>query len=295
MVALSNPALRDVAILTRAVENVFRKLIRMLIGKMSLKKLQEMIQIIFVEEAEAKLKLEAPGKNVALGDIALQTGVDTRTIKKIRTYIALSNPIHQDDMFLDGFMPLFKVFDLWMNDGRFFDAGSGRPRKLQIEGPGDTFSELVKSAIQSRGLTVRAVLKRLKEIDVIEVDPVSGAVELKQEDNVFISKNDLDLLDVGFTAIGNLATTVSHNILNHLDEEAKYFQRGSWNYQFSAERIDEVRRVIHKYLRETDTKSRDLITSLAETDSRKDQITAGSPCFILRSHPELPAYSRLCI
>ena len=114
-------ALRDIAILTRAVENVFRKLIRMLLGKMSLKKLQEMIQIIFVEEAEAKLRKEAPGKNVALGDIALQTGVDTRTIKKIRTHIAISNPIHQDDEFLDGFMPLFKVFDLWMNDARFFD------------------------------------------------------------------------------------------------------------------------------------------------------------------------------
>jgi hypothetical protein len=283
--ALSNPALRDVATLTRAVENVFRKLIRMLIGKMSLKKLQEMIQIIFVEEAEAKLKLEAPGTNVALGDIALQTGVDTRTIKKIRAYIALSNPIHQDDMFLDGFMPLFKVFDLWMNDGRFFDAGSGRPRKLKIEGAGDTFSKLVKSAIQSRGLTARAVLKRLKEIDVIKVDPVSGAVELKQEDNVFISKNDLDLLDVGFTAIGNLANTVSHNIQNHLDEEAKYFQRGSWNYQFSPDRIDEVRRVIHKYLRETDTKSRGLITSLAETDSRNDQITAGISMFYFEESP----------
>jgi len=79
----SKPALKDVAILTRAVENVFRKLIRLLIGKMSLKKLQEMIQIIFVEEAEAKLKREMPGENVALGDIALQTGVDTRTIRKL--------------------------------------------------------------------------------------------------------------------------------------------------------------------------------------------------------------------
>ena len=285
MAALSNPALHDVAILTRAVENVFRKLIRMLIGKMSLKKLQEMIQIIFVEEAEAKLRLEAPGKNVALGDIALQTGVDTRTIKRIRTYIALSNPIYQDDMFLDGFMPLFKVFDLWMNDERFFDAESGEPRILKIEGSGATFSELVKSAIQSRGLTIRAVLKRLKEIDVIETDSATGTVVLKQKDNVFISKNDLDLLDVGFTAIGNLATTVSHNILNHLDEEAKYFQRGSWNYQFSPDRIDEVRRVIHRYLRETDAKSRELITSLAETDSRKDQITAGISMFYFEEEP----------
>jgi len=280
-----DPALHDVAILTRAVEKVFRKLIRMLIGKMSLKKLQEMIQIIFVEEAEEKLKLEAPGKSVALGDIALQTGVDTRTIKKIRTYIAISNPIYQDGTFLDGFMPLFKVFDLWMNDERYYDAGTGKPRKLRIEGEGATFSELVKTAIQSRGLTTQAVLKRLKEIDVVDVDTNLGTVVLRQEDNVFISKNDLDLLDVGFTAIGNLASTISHNIQNNLDEGAKYFQRGSWNYQFDPGKMDEVRKVIHKYLRETDTKSRDLITSLAETQSRKGQFTAGISMFYFEEDP----------
>lgn len=285
MAASTKPALRDVAILTRAVENVFRKLIRMLIGKMSLKKLQEMIQIIFVEEAEAKLRQEAPGKSVALGDIALQTGVDTRTIKKIRTYIALSNPIHQDDVFLDGFMPLFKVFDLWMNDEKFFDVKSGKPRKLEIEGEGASFSVLVKMAIQSRGLTTQAVLKRLKEIDVVDEDPASGTVVLKQEDNVFISKDDLDLLDVGFTAIGNLASTISHNIQNHLDEDAKYFQRGSWDYQFDPDKIDRVRKMIHKYLRKTDIKSRDLILSLAETNSQKGQITAGISMFYFEEDP----------
>jgi len=279
MVKPGKSALRDIAILTRAVENVFRKLIRMLIGKMSLKKLQEMIQIIFVEEAEAKLRKEAPGKNVALGDIALQTGVDTRTIKKIRKYIAISNPIHQDDEFLDGFMPLFKVFDLWMNDSRFFDDETGKPRNLKIEGEGETFSELVKLAIQSRGLTTQAVLKRLKEIDVVDVDPVAGTVVLKQEDNVFIGKDDLDLLDVGFTAIGNLASTISHNIQNHLDEDAKYFQRGSWDYQFSPEKIEKVRRVIHEYLRESDKKSRDIITTLAESEGQKGQLTAGISMF----------------
>jgi len=285
MATPNDPALRDVAILTRAVENVFRKLIRMLVGKMSLKKLQEMIQIIFVEEAEEKLKLEAPGKNVALGDIALQTGVDTRTIKKIRAYIALSNPIHQDDTFLDGFMPLFKVFDLWMNDARFFDTNTNKPRELKIEGEGATFSELVKTAIQSRGLTSQAVLKRLKEIDVVAVDPSSGTVVLKQEDNVFIGKDDLDLLDVGFTAIGHLVTTVSHNIQNNLDEDAKYFQRGSWNYNFSPEKMDQVRKVIHRYLRKTDTKSRDLITSLAETHGQTGQFTAGISMFYFEETP----------
>ena len=277
--------LPDVAILTRAVESVFRKLIRLLIGKMSLKKLQEMVQVIFVEEAEAKLKLEAPGKNVALGDIALQTGVDTRTIKKIRAYIALSNPIHQDDNFLDGFMPLFKVFDLWMNDERFYEIQSGKPRELKIEGEGATFTGLVKAAIQSRGLTSQAVLKRLKEIDVVDVGSAPGTVVLKQEDNVFISKNDLDLLDVGFTAIGNLASTVSHNIQNNLDEDAKYFQRGSWNYYFSPEKMDQIRKEIHRHLRKSDTRSRDLITSLAETQGQTGQYTAGISMFYFEEEP----------
>ncbi|MGB5486892.1 MAG: DUF6502 family protein [Lysobacterales bacterium] len=279
MVTSGNPATRDVAILTRVTENVFRKLIRMLIGKMSLKKLQEMIQIIFIEEAETMLKQEMPGKNVALGDIALQTGVDTRTIKKIRTYIATSKPIHQDDAFLDGFMPLFKVFDLWMNDTRFFDADTGKPRRLEIEGQGESFSELVKMAIQSRGLTAQAVLKRLKEIDVVELDASSGTVILKQEDNVFISRDDLDLLEVGLTAIGNLVSTVNHNIQNHLNEDARYFQRGSWNYQFNPENIDRVRSAIHRYLRKIDAQSRNLITSLADAESQKGQLTAGISMF----------------
>ena len=279
MATPGKPVVQDVAILTRAIEKVFRRLIRMLIGKMSLKKLQEMIQIIFIEEAEAKLKRETPGKSVALGDIALQTGVDTRTIKKIRTYIAVNKPIHQDDAFLDGFMPLFKVFDLWMNDPRFFDAGTGKPRRLEIEGDGKSFSELVRMAIQSRGLTAQAVLKRLREIDVVDVNAANGTVVLKQEDNVFISKDDMDLLEVGLTAIGNLAGTVSHNIHHHLNEDARYFQRGSWNYQFNPENIDRVRSTIHRYLRKVDAKSRELITSLADSESQKGQVTAGISMF----------------
>ena len=41
--------LQDAAILTQAIENVFRKLIRILVGRISLLKLQEMINFIYVE------------------------------------------------------------------------------------------------------------------------------------------------------------------------------------------------------------------------------------------------------
>lgn len=279
MAASAKPVVEEISTLTRVIEKIQRKLIRMLIGKMSLKKLQEMIQIIFIEETEAKLKKESPGKSVALGDIALQTGVDTRTIKKIRAHIAQSKPIYQDNGFLDGFMPLFKVFDLWMNDARYFDTASGKPRRLDIEGGSGSFADLVRNAIQSRGLTAQSVLKRLREIDVVDVDTKNGSVVLKQEDNVFISKDDMDLLEVGLTAIGNLAGTVCHNISHDQEDGAKYFQRGSWNYQFDPENIDRVRSTIHRYLRKVDAQSRELITSLAESESKKGQVTAGISMF----------------
>jgi len=92
-------------------------------------------------------------------------------------------------------------------------------------------------------------------------------------------------LDVGFTAIGNLASTIGHNIQNNLNEDAKYFQRGSWDYRFSQEKIDGVRKAIHSYLRKTDEKSRDLIKALAETDSQEGQMTAGISMFYFEEKP----------
>jgi len=280
---LSTPShshhLREVTVITRAVENVFRKLIRMLIGRMSLKKLMNLVQVIFVEETEARLKKEMPGKNVALADLALLTGLDTRTIKKTREQIDLELYAQDECVPVNEFMPMFKVFDLWMNDERFFDTRRHKPRELKIDGEGATFSELVKTALQSRGLTAQLVLKRLKEIDVISVNPAANTVRLSREDNVFISHDELDSLEVGFEAIGKLADTVNHNILNLGNDDEKFFQRGCWNYQFSPEKIVQVRKAVRRFLMETDQQSRSLLTSMAEPGIREGQMTAGISMF----------------
>ena len=44
MPPVQNEQLQDAAVLTRAVENLFRKMIRFLVGRLSLVKLQEMIR-----------------------------------------------------------------------------------------------------------------------------------------------------------------------------------------------------------------------------------------------------------
>ncbi len=67
----SDSRLQEADLLTRAVENVFRRLIRLLVGRITLVKLQEMIRFIYVEETEKKLRAERPGRNVALTRLAL--------------------------------------------------------------------------------------------------------------------------------------------------------------------------------------------------------------------------------
>lgn len=280
------PQIREAAVLTRAVENVFRKLIRMLIGRISLKKLQELIQIIFVEETEAKLKKDTPEKNVALADLALLTGVDTRTIKKTRKFIATSKPIHEENTFLDGFMPMFKIFDLWMNDERFFDEQQASPRELKIDGELGSFSHLAKLAMQSRGLSAQLVLKRLEEIGVIDIDSSAGTVRLKQEDNIFISKAELDSLEVGFTAIGNLADTVHHNIRSNQTGETKFYQRGSWDFQFDPEKMNRTRKSLCSFLSTADGEARKLIDSLSEPKLQDGQVTAGISMFYFEEAPQ---------
>ena len=51
---------QESVVLTKGVERIFRKLIRFLIGRMSLVKMQEIIKYVYVEETEVKLKKENP-------------------------------------------------------------------------------------------------------------------------------------------------------------------------------------------------------------------------------------------
>ncbi|MDX2510560.1 MAG: hypothetical protein QNK25_00760, partial [Desulfobacterales bacterium] len=127
--------LEDVAILTLAVESVFRKLIRLLIGKISLKKLQEMIQVIFVEEAEVILKKEKPGKNVALSALAVVSGIDTRTLSRIKAKESYLKPFHKEKRFLRQITPECSVLDVWESSETYKNPKTGKPIVLPINGP----------------------------------------------------------------------------------------------------------------------------------------------------------------
>jgi len=78
-----------------------RKLIRFLVGRISLRKLNEMVRTIYIQESERQLKLERPTKSVSLTRLAVLTGIDTRTLTKVRNSEQYLRPLHQAKRFLD--------------------------------------------------------------------------------------------------------------------------------------------------------------------------------------------------
>ena len=277
--------LRDVALLTRAVENVFRKLIRMLIGRMSLKKLQEMVQIIFVEEAEARLKADHPGKSVSLTKLGSITDLDTRTLTKIRSSHDSRKPIYQDAAFLKGFTPGFKVLDLWINDDRYATDDGKKPCALDFSGPDLSFEKLVDEAVSIRGVTAKSMLDRLLENNFVRIDKRTGKIALLRNQYIFLGNDELDMIDIGFSAIASLATTVAHNIRNATSLDNRFYQRGCWTYRLSEANQIAFRKAMLDFLHEVDKKAKQAITPFEEDESAPDQLIAGISMFYFEEHP----------
>ena len=162
MVTTGPSSIKDVSVLTQSIEFVVRNLVKIVIGKISLVRLQELIQSIFVEEAENQLLKECPDRNISLTSLAVLTGLETRKLTQIRNARSYRLPLHTSRQFLDGITPEACVVDLWTSNPRFTTPGSGEPRILDIWGRECSFEILVKEAVRSRGITVKSVIERMK-------------------------------------------------------------------------------------------------------------------------------------
>jgi hypothetical protein len=162
--------LRDGATLVRSLEKLLRTLIRLLVGRLSLARLQELLQTTYVQEAEERLKRELPGKKVTLSRLALTTGVSTRLLSQLIKSERYALSLSRNGTFLTDMTPETRILSLWMSDPRFFDFGAGRPMTLGLGRGVRSFPELVSRAIGTRGLTVHSILQRLEGAGSISVN-----------------------------------------------------------------------------------------------------------------------------
>lgn len=280
MASPSNPPLRDAAILTRAVESVFRKLIRMLLGRMSLKKLQEMIQVIFVEEAEEMLRQETPGKSATLTTLAVITGFDTRTITKIKRNDSYLKPFYQEERFLSEITPECSVLDVWESHPKYRDSGSGKPRVLPIRGSAYSFESLIGESVSTRGVTVTSFLQRLEASQSIVVDKTSNTVRMIDKRYTPFESNDkTEHAKIGMAVVGNLVDTIAHNLDASSQSGEPFYQQGCWTNRLKKEDSRKLREMVRVFLLESDERARKIIAPFEQSHADAGQVTAGISMF----------------
>jgi len=285
MPSVHNEHLHDAAILTRAVENLFRKLIRFLLGRISLVKLQEMIRYIFIEEAENKLKKERPKKNISFTKLALLSGIDTRTLTKVRNSEGYRQPLYRESKFLREFTPGAAILDYWSSKRPFVDPQSGEPKILKISGEDNSFEALFSGCIRGRGVTARSLLQRLAESGAVKIDHEQGTVKLLKRTYLPSSSSDQQgSIQMGFSAIGNMLDTVIHNV-ESLDTGAeRLYQQGAWTYRLSPCNQQQIRNSLRQLLAETDKKARKIFSKYEDKNAASEQITSGISLFYFEEH-----------
>ena len=272
--------LQDAAILTRAVENLFRKLIRFLVGRLSLVKLQEMIRFIYVEEAEGKLRRQKPDRDIPLTRLALLTGLDTRTLAKVRNSDRYRKPLHKENRFIKAMTPESCVLDLWTSNSRFVDPDSGKPKVIPLHGAGVSFEQLLKEAVASRGVTSQSILASLVADQAVELDGESQTVKLLEKIQApYKSGNEWGALEVGLLHACSLIDTVFHNFRAVRDGSATLYQRGCWTHRLKSDNGRKFQRMMREFLEKSDEEARDLMTPYEEKVSFDDQLTAGISMF----------------
>jgi hypothetical protein len=280
MPPVQSEQLQDAAVLTRAVENLFRKLIRFLLGRITLVKLQEMIRYIFIEEAENKLKKENPEKNISLTKLALLSGIDTRTLTKVRNSEGYRQPLYRESKFLREFTPGAAILDFWSSRQLFVDHRSGKPKVLKIIGEGSSFETLFSGCIRGRGVTARSLLQRLAESGAVKVDHEKGTVELLKRSYLPSSSGDQQgSIQMGFSAIGNMLDTVIRNVESLDTGAARLYQQGAWTYRLSPHNRETVRNSLRLLLAETDQKARKIFGKYEDINASPEQITSGISLF----------------
>jgi len=274
-----NEHLQDAAILTRAFEHVFRKLIRFLVGKISLVKLQEMIRFIYVEEAERKLNRERPDHTVPLTRMAILTGLDTRTLTKVRNSERYRKPLYLEKRFLKAMTPESCVLDVWSSNPKYLYS-TGKPKQIAVANKDNSFEQLVKEAVSSRGITAQSILERLIANKAVKFDEDTQKIELLEKIQApFKTGDEWGVIEVGFLQTGNLLDTVFHNFQAVRDGKQPFYQRGSWTHRLNKENRVKFQNVLREILKESDERARIQMAPFEEKVSTDEQITAGFSMF----------------
>jgi hypothetical protein len=255
----------DAKSITHFLSQVFRKVVRLVIGTVSLPALYDILKAIYVEEAQRKLDRE--GSKPTKSAIALMTGLDTRVVSSLM------------DQSLDSTMqgqsvnPEHTLIDMWSSDPFFRDLETGKPAALPIVGRGRTFQTLVLRSI-GRNITVKTVIGRLlasNNIRVVQEDVEK--VELLSLIYSPISSDRAKQTEVGLIEASRVLSAVIHNM--KAESETRVPQQGRWTYRLDPRNYREFRKKARQLLEKQIKEGESLLEEFEEAAKEPGQVTVG--------------------
>lgn len=272
----------DGSMLMRSLERVFRHFARMLVGKITFRRVQELLREVFIQEAEARLRHERPGKNVPLSKLALLTGLDTRTLIRIRGELA-ARQARGEGVRISELSSEAKLVEAWALNPKYCGS-DGAPRALTVGQPGSEFEQLVKEVISARGVTVQSMLERLTATNTVEfTDQGARLVLLNRRYSPFNSGDEESLMANGLQALINLSGTVCNNVV--ASTEDRMIQRELWTFRLDESRREEFRELVREYLLKVEAGAEKVMVPLESEFEYQDQITAGLGLYYFEESP----------
>jgi len=255
----------DAKSITQFLSQIFRKVVRLVIGTVSLPALYDILKTIYVEEAQKKL--DRDGAKPTKSAIALMTGLDTRVVSSLMDQNA------QTALEGQSVNPEHALIDLWSSDPFFREPSTGKPALLPIVGKGRTFQTLVLRSI-GRNVTVRTVIGRLQasgNVRVIQEDVEK--VELLSKIYSPISSDRAKQTEVGLIEASRVLGAVIHNM--NSTPETRVPQQGRWTYRLDPDRYMEFRKRARQLLDKQIKEGESLLEEFEEPAKVPGQITVG--------------------
>jgi len=247
------------------LSRVFRKVVQLVIGTVSLPALVDILKAIYVEEAEKKLIRE--GSKPTKSALALMTGLDTRIVTQVLEQ-NLDSTIQNQNVNAE-----HALIDMWASDPFFQDSTTGRPAQLPLGGKGRTFQGLVLRSI-GRNITVKTVIDRLVSSENIQI--IQGDVEKVELLSQFyspISDDRAKQTEVGLVEASRVLAAVIHNM--RADTNLRVPQQGRWTYRLSPDQLIEFRNQARILLEKQIKEGEALLEKFEEPKKQPGQITVG--------------------
>jgi len=247
------------------LSRVFSRIVRLVIGSVSLPALVDILKAIYVKEAEEKLLRE--GSKPTKSALALITGLDTRVVTQVLEQ-NLESTIHNQNV-----NPENALIDMWSGDPYFQDPNTGKAAALPIAGRGKTFQGLVLRSI-GRNITVKTVLDRLLSSGSVKVN--RGEVEtVELISQIFLPLTDrrVRLTELALLEASRILGAVVHNM--NSKPEFRVPQQGRWTYRLANERINEFRQRARELLDKQIIEGERLLEEFEEPKKHAGQVTVG--------------------